>query len=516
MRERLGSVIARRRVQLALVGAAVAVYLVLAFGSALTKSPEIDEGFFANPAFNLATRGFMGTSVLESEGSTLKGIRERTYWIPPLHLVLQAGWYKLVGFGLVQMRAVSIMWGLVALLAWFLIMRQLSGERAMGFLTAGLLALDYTFISVASLGRMDMMCAALGFAGLAAYVALRERNLRAAVVASHALVVLSGMTHPNGIIHLAGLVLVTLYFDWRRLRPAHVALAAVPYLLGAAGWGLYVLQDPTGFVAQFSTNARDGGRLAALARPWVGFVNEFTGRYPHAFGLGANSAGHSGPIYLKSLLLVPYVAALAWAFASRRVRGDRNLRALLLLVVLYFVILALIDGQKETPYLVHLFPLYAALLALFLRRLWEGRVVPRLLLIAGLAGFLALETGGMLLRVRQRTYQRLYEPAVAFLEQNSDASTEITGSSALGFGLGFPPHLTDDIRLGYASGRRPRFVVITSEYELSYGQNLARQPELKRHIEALLRDEYAIVYQNEGFKIYERRGPATGRPEGGE
>lgn len=511
MRERLEQLAARRTAQAALAGAAVLVYVALAFGSAATKSPEIDEGFFANPAYNLATRGFMGTTVLEAEGSSLKGIRERTYWIPPLHLVLQAGWYKLAGFGLVQLRAVSIMWGLVALASWFLIMRRLSGDPAVGLLTAGLLALDYTFVSVASLGRMDMMCAALGFAGLAAYLTLRERDLRAAVLLSHALVVLSGMTHPNGIIHLAGLLLVTLYFDRRRLRPAHAALAAVPYLLGAAGWGLYILQDPQGFVAQFSTNAQDGGRLVALTRPWVGFVNEFVNRYPHAFGLGENSAGHSGPIYLKSLLLVPYVAALAWAFASRRVRGDANYRALLLLVVLYFVILALIDGQKETPYLIHLFPVYVALLALFLRRLWEGRVVPRLLLAAGLAGFLALETGGMLLRIRQRTYQRLYRPAVAFLEENSDASTQITGSSALGFGLGFPENLTDDIRLGYASGRRPRFIVITSEYELSYGQNLARQPELKRHIEALLATEYATVYQNEGFKIYERREAVSRR-----
>ncbi len=180
MREKLEQLAGRKGVQAALAGAAVVVYVALAFGSAATKSPEIDEGFFANPAFNLATRGFMGTTVLEDEGSALKGIRERTYWIPPLHLVLQAGWYKVVGFGLVQLRAVSILWGLVALGAWFLIMRQLSGERSVGLLTAGLLALDYTFVAVASLGRMDMMCAALGFAGLAAYVTLRERDLRAA------------------------------------------------------------------------------------------------------------------------------------------------------------------------------------------------------------------------------------------------------------------------------------------------------------------------------------------------
>jgi len=502
----LSEIIARRTVRAALVAGSVALYLALAFGSALTKSPEIDEGFFANPAFNLATKGVMATTVLETEGSALRGIREHTYWVLPLHLVAQAGWYKVFGFGLVQLRALSILWGLVALAAWFLIMRQLSGERAMGLLTAGLLAVDYTFVAVGSLGRMDMMCAALGFAGLAAYLTLRERNFGAAVFASHALVVLSGLTHPNGILHLAGLVLVTLYFDRRRLRPAHVGLAALPYLVGALGWGLYILEDPAAFVEQFAMNSRDGGRLAGLSAPWVGVANEFVKRYPHAFGLAANTAGHSGPIYLKSLLLVPYVAAVVWAFAARGVRRHAGYRALLMLLVLYFLILSLIDGQKETPYLIHIFPVYVALLALLVRRCWDGRVVPRWLLVACLAGFLALEVGGMLLRVRQRTYQRLYEPTVAFLRQHSDPSTQITGSSALGFGLNFPDHLTDDISLGYASGRRPRFIVVTSEYELSYAGGLGRQPDLRRHISTLLNEQYAPVYQNEGFKVYERKG----------
>lgn len=505
MRERLERIVAGRKAGAALACAAVAAYVALAFASAATKSPEIDEGFFANPAFNLATKGHMGTTVLETEGSALRGIREHTYWVLPLHLVWQAGWYKVFGFGLLQLRSVSILWGLLALAAWFVIVRQLSGERGAGLLAAGLLAVDYTFVAVGSLGRMDMMCAALGFAGLAAYLALRERHLGAAVLTSHALVVASGLTHPNGILHFAALVLLTLYFDRRRLRPAHAGLAALPYLAGAAAWGLYILEDPAAFVEQFAMNSRDGGRLRGLAAPWVGFANEFVKRYPHAFGLTANSAGHAGPIYLKSLLLVPYAAAVVWAVASRGVRGHKGLRALLLVGALYFVILALIDGQKETPYLIHIVPVYVALLALLLRRLWQSRPAWRPAVVVGVAGFIALGVGGMLLRVRQRTYQRLYEPAVAFLRQHSDASTEITGSSSLGFGLDFSDRLTDDIRLGQSSGRRPRFIVITSDYEQSYAESLDRQPDLKRHITALLTDEYREVYRNDGYRIYERR-----------
>ena len=502
MRRSLGQ---QKVIQASIVAFAIVVYLALAFGSALTKSPEIDEGFFANPAFNLATRGFLGTTVLETTGSALKGINDHTYWVPPLHLILQAGWYKLFGFSLGSMRSISIAWGLVALVAWFLIMRQLSQEYAVALLTAGLLALDYTFIVVSSLGRMDMMCAALGYAGFATYLTLRQRSLKAAILASNGLIVLSGLTHPNGVLYLAGLILITLYFDRRSLSAEHVAIAIVPYLLGAVGWGLYILQDPSAFSAQFASNARDGGRLVAMSKPWIGFINEFTVRYPHAFGLTIHSAGHSGPIYLKALLLIPYVVALIWGFASRRVRNHTGYRCLLMLVLLNFVLLALIDGQKETIYLIHLVPIYVALFAVFTRRVWEVRIIPRWLVAVSLVGFLALEVSGMVLRIRQRTYQKLYQPAIAFLEERSDGTTQITGSSALGFGLSFPPNLVDDTRLGYASGRRPRFIVISSEYELSYSENLDRQPDLKRYITDLLANTYKLAYQNDGFKIYERR-----------
>ena len=61
------------------------------------------------------------------------------------------------------------------------------------------------------------------------------------------------------------------------------------------------------------------------------------------------------------------------------------------------------------------------------------------------------------------------------------------------------------MRLGYASGKRPRFIVVTSEYELSFAGGLDKQPDLKRHISTLLTEEYALAYQNEGFKVYERR-----------
>ena len=69
---------------------------------------------------------------------------------------------------------------------------------------------------------------------------------------SQTLVAASGLTHPNGgmLSFLGGLWRV-LYFDRRRIRPAHVAIAAIPYAAGALGWGAYIAQDPGAFVSQY-------------------------------------------------------------------------------------------------------------------------------------------------------------------------------------------------------------------------------------------------------------------------
>src|SRR5437868_4501758 len=67
------------------------LYLVLATAVSLTKTPICDEGWYADPAFNLIKNGSMGSPVIESAGGFLKGIDRYTYWEMPLHIVVQAG-----------------------------------------------------------------------------------------------------------------------------------------------------------------------------------------------------------------------------------------------------------------------------------------------------------------------------------------------------------------------------------------------------------------------------------------
>src|SRR5207244_5704257 len=139
--------------------------------------PWFDEGWFSSPALNLLTKGHMGTSVLDPTATfrsvQLTGINEATYWIMPLYILAQAAWYMLVGFSLPSMRALSVLWGLTALISWYLIIRCLSGEKPVALIAVALVAIDFQFLSSASSGRMDIMAAGLGFARSGAFFCLR-------------------------------------------------------------------------------------------------------------------------------------------------------------------------------------------------------------------------------------------------------------------------------------------------------------------------------------------------------
>jgi 4-amino-4-deoxy-L-arabinose transferase-like glycosyltransferase len=482
---------------------AVSIFFALTIASSLTHRPQIDEGMFASPAYNLASEGYLGTTVLETEKSPLTRIEQRTYWVMPLYLLNTAASFKILGFSLFSMRFVNILWGFGLLLAWYFIILKLTDNKNTAILCLILLACDYTVLDTSAAGRMDMMSASLGFIGIAAFLLLRERNLTLAVLLSQTFVAASGLTHPNGVLAFSGLAFLTFYFEFARLRLVHLAVALIPYLIGGTAFGIWVLQDYTAFKDQFIDNALMSGRMKGVSSPWSSFIREFTEKYPHAFGLAANSGGHSGPIYLKSLILLGYVVGVFGVLFTKSLR--RNYLALLITAAIYFVVMALIDGQKQTPYLIHIVTFYKALLAIYIIWLWEKRIIPVPILAAGLCFFLALQTGGMALRIKQNTYGNFYQPTVDYLKINARENDVIMASADFGFGLNFPDNLLSDGRFAYYTHKRPRYIVYDDQVKTSWEESKMFFPEFYDYLPRLLQEEYKIVYENAAFKIYEKR-----------
>ena len=299
------------------------IYLVLATGHVRTLRPWCDEGWFSSPALNLLTKGHMGTSVLDPTATfrsvQLTGINEATYWIMPLYILAQAAWYTLVGFSLPSMRALSVLWGLAALISWYLIIRCLSREKRVALITVALLAIDFQFLTSASSGRMDMMAAGLGFAGMATYLCLRTSSLTWAVIGSHSLVTAAVLTHPLGVMALVSLLFLTWYFDAPAVRCRHLLVAPIPYLLGFGAWSLYILRSPSLFRAQFGGNASD--RWTAIHSPLQALKLEITGRYLTAFGFAPETHGVAHFKVMVLLIYMTGVFACAWIPALRWHRG---------------------------------------------------------------------------------------------------------------------------------------------------------------------------------------------------
>jgi hypothetical protein len=478
------------------------IYLVFSIWSSRTKSPWSDEAWFANAAFNLATKGRLTTTVLETQGTNLHGLDQHTYWVMPLHLLVQAFWYKIAGFSLLNMRLISVAFGLLALWAWFVVVSKLLGNKEIALLTIVILSSDYFFLMGASFGRMDMMSMALGASALAVYLILREKNLGWAVISSQSLIVASGLTHPNGgVIFLLGWIFLAIYLDRKRLRVKYILPFVIPYLVGAALWGAYILQAPDLFWSQFVTNASMGGRMSGFASPLAALKNEIVLRYIQSYGLAGHSVGNSGPIRLKALILVAYIIGICGILLTRSLRRNSGCRALLLLTALFFLILTIVDGQKLSFYLIHIVPLYSALLAVWIHWCWTTRRVPRFIVAGLVFGFLALQLGGVAYRAKQNSYRTSYLPAVDFIRTNFDSRDSIMGSAVLGFSLGFD-RIIDDVRLGFISGKRSKLIVVGETYEGAFKDYEKNEPEIYRHILNLTTNTYRPVYSGGTYQIY--------------
>jgi len=495
--------------------AILAIYLVLTFGTALTEIPGTDEGYFANPAFNLLTKGSFATTILETFQTPFKGMDRHTYWIMPLQPLTLSFWYRLFGFSVLSTRSLSILWGLVALVSWFIIVRLLFKRSSLALLVTALLSCDYIFVVCASSGRMDMMSAALGFAGFATYLQLRERSLTWAVLVSQSLIVMSGLTHPMGLLPFLGLIILSLSFDRKRLQLKHVAIALIPYVIGGIAWGAYILQDRQSFVSQFFGNAMMGsdenksGRFVGLFSPFSALKLELTQRYVRNFGFARRDTGIT---HVKILFLVLYVVGLLGSVFIRDIRRTVNYKILLGMTAAYFVGLTIIDAQKNYYYLVHIVPFYLTMCALFISWCWSKQAMLAKMAILVLGSIALVEIAGAGYKIKRNNFRNSFQPVANFLKQNTTAQSTITSNPGVAFGLGFPPNILHDPLLGYHTGKRFDYIVIDPEVSYSIDRSKERDPDVYDYTMRLLQDEYTEVYNQRSYAIYRRKTLAQSPP----
>ena len=393
----------------------------------------------------------------------------------------------------------------MALGAWFLIVGKLF-NRSLAIVATLLIAVDYHFTLDSALGRMDMMCAALGFSGLAAFLYLRDRSLRWSLFVACSLIAAACLTHPCGILAALALAALTLKFDRRRLTPGSIVFALLPFAIAAGAFGLYIAEAPGDFWRQFTGNiAGIAGeseglrRFYAFSSPLSAIKDEIMLRYVSAFSAGSDW----GNLYqLQMIVLVAYGGAVLAALIDRSFRQIPGVSTLLMLTVLTLAALCFLDGLKQKPYLIQTIPYLAALTAVWIWSWTERRPGLRWWIVGILV---AAQVTSTATAVIENSYRTEYLSAAEYVKAHSGPDDVIIGGGELAFLFGFDRDLTDDVRLGYFSGREGRFYVQNRWYQEWLQTSARTEPAAHQHVQHLLETRYREVLRNPGYAVYELR-----------
>jgi hypothetical protein len=474
------------------------MFVGLTLGSSVWRPPFPDEGWFANAGDNLFRHGHLGITGLDENGHlgrpTLLRIQSRTYWVLPAYLVTTGVWFAALGSGLLQIRLLSVFWGVCALVSTYYIVRQLSENVVVARLATTLLAINEAFVIMGSFGRMEMMCLATGLSGQAAYLFARRRNLKLALFYAHAFVCLSLLTHPNGLVAFLMVSALVLALDRERITRRDILPALTPYIFGASLYAAYVFQDLVAFQAQISGNV-PGERFRGLLHP-VAAISDEIRRWASHYGLSPSAHSFAS---IKTLIPATLLGSLA-LFALRRPRrlGDRLLlfAAAIPLGVLTFF------NVKLWFYLIYTSGPLASVLAAWAYSSWHGGFWRRVLA----AGFLAAYAGASLSTDLYRF--RYWPEALREFARVSDAARQqlcdqerINAPAHFAFALGFDTVLHDD-SLGYYSAKGSRMYIESKRSPEELAVFRRTIPELQSYREHLLATEYTILLETGGYRLY--------------
>jgi len=173
------------------------------------------------------------------------------------------------------------------------------------------------------------------------------------------------------------------------------------------------------------------------------------------------------------------------------------------MTALTFALMVVIEGAKQDWYLVHIIPLFSALLAVWVFHCLKHRVLPPSIVGLGLAGFVAVNVGVVGWLLYRADYQSKYLPVVQFLRAAPNEHARIIGSAELGFQVGFD-RVNDDTRLGYYSRKKPDLIVVEQIYAGWFRKHEIREPDVYRHVRTTLAAARK-VFDNGEYQVYSVR-----------
>ena len=370
-----------------------------------------DEPWQASTAYSLMTSGVFGSSLFAG----FYDMDQRYYGFMPLHPLLLAGVFRIVGLGLAQARVETVLLGLATLGLTFALGARLFGAWVGGLAVALLVVVRWTgltyvqlsgipLVDFARIARYDPLVPVIGLSALHVYLFARTRCSARLYLAAGLLAGLSGLAHVYGLFWVPALLLLALA-DGRPRQAGWLLAGSVLIWLPYASYVLADLPDWRGQTAIYA------GRFELLNPGWYldNLAEEF-----HRYGPGLGPAG-AGWLLRPGFWLLLVGLPVALVVLARRALSahDAAARAIVVPAVLFPVLFALFIKLKLVNYTLIELPLFAVALGWLIAVLWRRAAVRPVVAALGLA---VLLEGGLAL-VRLDTAAATTTPYPTFISE---------------------------------------------------------------------------------------------------
>ncbi|HKP86557.1 MAG TPA: glycosyltransferase family 39 protein [Blastocatellia bacterium] len=358
--------VSKKNFDFILMAIVVACYLVIAAqGLATAPVPDTDESYMLQVSYEMINRGKLAQPFSRYLGGN---IENTLHSFTPVHFVLQTGFLKLFGWGILEGRVFNITAAALMLVMLYLIGRRLFGWRV-GLAAIVLIVSDVTFLYRSRFLRNDYSAALFCLLAYLLYEEAERRKDWRWFVGSGLAAGAGLMSHTTGLYMIAAIsVLMLLRRGWRVVRDK----GFYQFALGAFIVSAYeIIYDIIDFQNVLLQNRGDKLHFKVLSgMGWLKNVRREVHRYDAWY-----EGGMMYPTVSRRLLHVfQYLAIAAFVYLLVRAvihfkRGDAMAEPRVRIFVVTIVAVtffAVVTSQKAIYYMAHLAPLFAIMAGILL------------------------------------------------------------------------------------------------------------------------------------------------------
>ena len=326
--------------------------------------PWVDDAYFMAPGHSLLTRGILGSAPMKGAASGWLDSNpdSMTFFQPALYLLLVASSFKILGFGLLQSRLVSVLLGAATVTITYFLTSEVGKSRIAAVVASLLLLSQPLFVHISRQTRPESAVVFFTILGMYAFAKYwKGRKSRWALLVGIALGMAS-MSHYNGFFGIPAFLLLFLMI-WRpkgAVEPRGLGLFTLGVSISCLPYVLYVIQDYGTDFYNFRTQLSVIGRVGHF-NTFLEYLQAELTRYQGFFHDYRFVSG--GDLFVK----IVYFGILTFTL----IRRNKIYKSLLVVIIVHLALLLYPSPNKTSLYLSVVLPYMSILGGLSLVDLGE-------------------------------------------------------------------------------------------------------------------------------------------------